>query len=209
MLKVIVGLALAGLALTQPATASESAVKAAFDRAEVALASLPRSRVKTMVTEPEGRTTLVSLTRSWLETQPRAQGDEEWRCLAEALYFEARGETVKGQFAVAEVILNRVDSARFPDSVCGVIRQGTGQRYQCQFSYTCDGKSDAIHERAAFESVGKVARAILDGANHNLTGGATHYHTTAVQPKWSNVYTRTAKIGVHVFYRHLQQTASN
>lgn len=209
MLNVMVGLALAGLVVAQPAIASESAVREAFDRAEVVLAAMPRSRLQAMVTEPEGRTSLASLSRSWLESQPAAEGDAQWRCLTEALYFEARGETVQGQFAVAEVILNRVDSARFPDSVCGVINQGTGQRYQCQFTYTCDGNSDAIRERAAFEQVGKVARAILDGANYNLTGGATHYHTTAVRPNWSRVYTRTAKIGVHVFYRQLQQTASN
>ena len=209
MLNVVVGLALAGLVVAQPAIASESAVREAFDRAEVALASLPQGRLKAMVTEPEAQALPASLSRSWIESQPSAEGDEQWRCLAEALYFEARGETVKGQFAVAEVILNRVDSGRFPDSVCGVIKQGTGKPYQCQFTYTCDGYSDAIRERAAFEQVGKVARAILDGANYNLTGGATHYHTTAVRPNWSRVYTQTAKIGVHVFYRHRQQTASN
>ena len=209
MLKVIVGLALACLALTQPASASESAVKEAFDREELALASVPRQRLRAMITEPAGQAARMSLSKSWIDTLPRAEGDAEWRCLAEALYFEARGETVKGQFAVAEVILNRVGSERFPDSICGVINQGTGKQYQCQFTYTCDGNSDAIRERAAFEQVGKVARATLDGTNYNLTGGATHYHTTAVKPRWSDVYQRTAQIGVHVFYRLRQRTASN
>ncbi len=209
MLKVIVGLALVCLDLTQPASASESAVKEAFDREEMALASVPRQRLRAMITEPAGQAARMSLSKSWIDTLPRAEGDAEWRCLAEALYFEARGETVKGQFAVAEVILNRVGSERFPDSICGVINQGTGKQYQCQFTYTCDGNSDAIRERAAFEQVGKVARAMLDGTNYNLTGGATHYHTTAVKPRWSDVYQRTAQIGVHVFYRHRQRTASN
>jgi spore germination cell wall hydrolase CwlJ-like protein len=151
----------------------------------------------------------VVFSASWLDAQPRAKGDEDWACLAEALYFEARGETVRGQFAVAEVIRNRVESARFPDSVCGVIRQGTGRKYQCQFTYTCDGHEEVIAEKRAFERVSKVARAILDGAAGDLTGGATHYHTTAVRPNWSRVYTETARIGVHVFYRHNYRTASS
>lgn len=151
----------------------------------------------------------VIYSKAWLDAQPKAQGDQDWACLAEALYFEARGETVKGQFAVAEVIRNRVKSERFPNTICGVIRQGTGRKYQCQFTYTCDGHDEVIAERRAFERVAKVARAVLDGAAGNLTGGATHYHTTAVRPSWSRVYTETARIGVHVFYRHNYRTASS
>ncbi|CUH76572.1 cell wall hydrolase [Tropicibacter naphthalenivorans] len=150
----------------------------------------------------------VIYTKDWLNAQPSAKGGAEWRCLAEALYFEARGETVKGQFAVAEVILNRVDSGRFPDSVCGVINQGTGRKFACQFTYTCDGRPEHITETASWERVGKVARAVLNGrAPRVLTQGATHYHTTAVRPKWSKKYTKTTKIGVHVFYRHTWKSA--
>ena len=150
-----------------------------------------------------------SFSKGWLDTQPAASGDENWRCLSEALYFEARGETVKGQFAVAEVILNRVKSTRFPGSLCGVIKQGTGRKYQCQFTYTCDGRKEVIAEPKAFERVSKVARAAIDGITVDLTGGATHYHTTSVRPSWSKVYKQTARIGVHVFYRHTYRTASN
>ena len=140
---------------------------------------------------------------AWLDAQKVATGGAQWKCLAEALYFEARGETVKGQFAVAEVIMNRVDSGRFPDSICAVINQGTGRKYQCQFTYTCDGVPERIHEPKAWERVGKVARAVIDGvAPRDLTDGATHYHTTAVRPRWSRTYTKTALIGVHLFYRH-------
>ena len=130
-------------------------------------------------------------------------------CLSEALYFEARGETLKGQFAVAEVIMNRVKSSRFPDNLCAVINQGTGRKYQCQFTITCDGSPETISEPAAYENVGKVARAVMDGRAPALTSGATHYHTTAVNPRWSRVYTKTAAIGVHVFYRHTYRTAKN
>lgn len=151
----------------------------------------------------------VSYTRDWLDRLPKATGDEDWKCLAEALYFEARGESVKGQFAVAEVILNRVKTSRFPDTLCGVIKQGTGKKYQCQFTYTCDGLKEVIHEKKAYERVAKVARLAIDGVATDLTDGATHYHTKAVRPSWSRVYKETARIGVHIFYRHNYRTASN
>ncbi|MEX0306765.1 MAG: cell wall hydrolase [Ruegeria sp.] len=151
----------------------------------------------------------VSYTKGWLDQQPKATGDEHFRCLAEALYFEARGESVRGQFAVAEVIMNRVESGRFPNSLCGVIKQGTGKRYQCQFTYTCDGHKEVINEKRAYERVSKVARAAIDGVAEEMTAGATHYHTKAVRPSWSRVYKETARIGVHIFYKHNYRTASN
>lgn len=151
----------------------------------------------------------VTFSRSWVDAQPMAQGDEQWRCLSEALYFEARGETIKGQFAVAEVIHNRVKSSRFPGSLCAVIKQGTGRKYQCQFTYTCDGYKDTIAEKKAFERVSKVARASIDGSAAILTHGATHYHTKFVRPSWARVYKETVRIGVHIFYRHNYRTASS
>ncbi|ABF65040.1 cell wall hydrolase [Ruegeria sp. TM1040] len=154
--------------------------------------------------------TQVEFTRDFLDSRPAATGGSEFECLAEALYFEARGETVKGQFAVAEVIKNRVQSAQFPNTFCGVINQGTGRKYQCQFTYTCDGHKEVIHEPRAFERVAKVARLVLDGVNPKLTQGATYYHTTAVSPRWSRKFTKTARIGVHLFYRDERyRTASN
>lgn len=153
--------------------------------------------------------TEVSYTREWLSSKGTATGDAEWRCLAEALYFEARGESVKGQFAVAEVILNRVDSASYPNTVCGVIHQGTGRKYACQFTYTCDGHKEVISEPQAFLQVGKVAQLMVNGAERSLTKGATHYHTRAVSPKWSRKFPRTATIGVHHFYRQPTRLSSN
>lgn len=151
----------------------------------------------------------IEFSKTWIDAQPAVDGGNEWECLTEALYFEARGETVKGQFAVAEVILNRVKSERFPGSTCGVINQGTGKKYQCQFTYTCDGHKETIHEPRAYERVSKVARLALDGVAPKVTKGATHYHTKAVSPRWSRVYTKTASIGTHIFYRHTWRTASN
>ena len=154
---------------------------------------------------PERKPIPVTRTASWLSKQPVAKGGPAWRCLAEALYFEARGESVPGQFAVAEVILNRVDSARYPDSVCAVINQGNGKKYQWQFTYTCDGHAEHISEPKAFERVGKVARLMLDGAARSLTNGATHYHTQSVNPAWASVYPRTATIGYHHFYKQIRR----
>ena len=153
----------------------------------------------------------VSYSQSWLDAQPVAKGDAEWRCLSEALYFEARGETVKGQFAVAEVIMNRVSSSSFPGTLCGVIKQGTGRKYQCQFTYNCDGYKDIIAEHQAFRRVSKVARAALDEAEGvgGLTDGATYYHSTAVRPAWARRFKQTARIGVHLFYRPHYRTAQN
>lgn len=133
----------------------------------------------------------------------RGVSQVDLQCLTEALYFEARGESTAGQQAVAEVILNRVDHPRFPDSVCGVVNQ------RGQFSYK--GRvSGRYNERAAFGRVQRVAMAALSGAPRDLTGGATYFHTPAVRPKWSSRFTRTVRIGSHIFYRSGgQRVASN
>lgn len=195
------------------AASADAKLKDLFQREQATLASLPDRHLKSMLSEGQPRARVrpeaMSYTQSWLDSQPDADGDAQWRCLAEALYFEARGETVKGQFAVAEVIMNRVKSGLYPQTPCAVVKQGTGRLYQCQFTYTCDGRKDVIAEPAAFRQVAKVARAVIDGLSGGITGGATHYHTVAVRPSWARVYTQTAKIGVHVFYRNAYVTASS
>lgn len=143
----------------------------------------------------------IERSRTWIDAQPSVKGDEQWACLAQALYFEARGESVRGQFAVAEVILNRVDSTKFPSTVCKVVNQGTGRKYACQFTYTCDGNPETIRENGAYSRVGKIAKFMLNGAPRDLTDGATYYHTKAVNPRWARKFARTTTIGVHHFYR--------
>jgi hypothetical protein len=143
-----------------------------------------------------------------LSQLPAPRGNAEWSCLTEAIYHEARGETIEGQFAVAEVILNRVDSPRYPSSVCGVVRQGSERRNACQFSYACDGKSDHMSDAGARLIAGKIARLMLDDTPRILTGGATHFHTLRVRPNWASVYPQTAQIGMHVFYRKPVQVLS-
>ncbi len=168
----------------------------------LALLSRPSTKLPDTLNAPRSKGANIT-SKSQLKTLPRASGNSEWRCLTEALYFEARGETLQGQFAVAEVILNRRDSKRFPSSICGVIGQGSksGKRYACQFSYKCDGRAEVFSEGGAYIQVGKVARLMLDGKARSLTKGAMFYHTGAVRPKWSRKFTRTAKVGSHYFYR--------
>jgi len=191
-----------------PAVAADTDLGTAMREAEIAgLLSISATQLHSLMLRPETPKD-VEFSLEWVDAQPQPAGDKNWECLSEALYFEARGETVKGQFAVAEVIVNRVKSTRFPSTLCGVINQGTGRKYQCQFTYTCDGRPENIAEPRAYERVSKVARAVLDGRAPALTDGATHYHTKAVRPRWSRVYTKTASIGVHRFYRHTYRTAS-
>ncbi|SFA72863.1 Cell Wall Hydrolase [Poseidonocella pacifica] len=205
----VLGVCLTFASSSVPAMSSEQIEKLAAAEGE-ALASVTEERMRLLSTPmPPARQLSVSYDRAFLAALPKAKGNDEWRCLAEALYFEARGETVRGQFAVAEVIMNRVDSSRYPDSVCGVITQGTGKRFQCQFTYTCDGKKETIAEPRAWTRVGKVARLVLDGAPKVLTEGATHYHTKHVRPSWSRKFDRTAEIGVHLFYRQPTRLSQN
>ena len=99
--------------------------------------------------------------RSVLLKMPNVSGDTEFKCMTEALYFEARGEKVRGIFAVAEVIKNRRDSKKFPNSVCDVINQGSHRRHACQFSYMCDGLKETIRDKEAKEFVAKIAKISL------------------------------------------------
>lgn len=147
--------------------------------------------------------------RAALDGLPEGGAGTAWECLAEALYFEARGEPVKGQFAVAEVILNRVDAPQFPGDVCAVVRQGAGSGRGCQFSFACDGTPETIGNSEAYALVGKIARLSLEGAPRRLTGGALYFHTPAVQPGWARRMEETARIGAHIFYRDPRQVASN
>ena len=205
--------AAAALSLCGPVQA-EADLGALLAKEQTTLDSIPNARYarffKGNRKSRHAKGEIVEFSNNWLDQRPQASGDAQFQCLAQALYFEARGETVKGQFAVAEVIMNRVASKQFPNTACGVVNQGTGRKYQCQFTYTCDGHKEIIAEKRAYERVSKVARAVLDGTETKLTDGATYYHTTAVRPRWSRSFTQTARIGVHKFYRDDRyRTASN
>ena len=140
-------------------------------------------------------------TISKLLSLPVPKSSKQMSCLAEALYFEARGEPITGQLAVGEVILNRVEDSRYPGSICKVINQGTGRRFACQFTYTCDGKLETVHERKAYEMALKLSKILTTTHDRKLTKGSTHYHSNYVNPKWSTKFERVAKYGRHIFYK--------
>ena len=123
------------------------------------------------------------------------------KCLAEAIYFEARGETIEGQYAVGEVIINRVLSNEFPSSVCGVISEGANRLNACQFSYNFDGKLETINEKKIYGRILKLSKILLEPSARFLTGGATFYHSKFVSPSWSKKFLKTNEIGNHVFYK--------
>ena len=129
------------------------------------------------------------------------ESSRELECLAQAVYYEARGETPSGQDAVAQVVLNRVRHPSFPKSICGVVFQGASARSGCQFSFACDGSMRARPERAAWTRARKVASRALAGTVMSEVGSATHFHTTGVAPNWGPRLRRVAQVGMHVFYR--------
>jgi spore germination cell wall hydrolase CwlJ-like protein len=127
---------------------------------------------------------------------------KEQRCLAAGVYFEARGESVKGQAAVAQVILNRVKNPTYPNSICGVVYQNENWRNRCQFSFACDGRKDRITEPHHWRKAQEVAQAVTDGTIWlPEVGSSTHYYADYVSPGWARKMKKMKKIGQHIFYR--------
>jgi spore germination cell wall hydrolase CwlJ-like protein len=127
-------------------------------------------------------------------------------CLTQAIYHEARGESETGQWAVANVIINRAMSKKYPSTLCGVVFQNADQGFHhCQFTFACDGQSDMGTERGAWTRAARMANAAYQEFRTGdrpgvLPNSALYYHTTAVDPDWSNSFRRVAEIGHHVFY---------
>jgi spore germination cell wall hydrolase CwlJ-like protein len=129
----------------------------------------------------------------------KAKRRADLECLTEAVYYEARGESARGQAAVAQVVMNRVKHPAFPKSVCAVVFQGAGR--VCQFSFACDGSMKRRRESVAWSRARDIAGRALSGALRAEIGSATHFHATAVSPAWAPQMLRVANVGTHVFYR--------
>lgn len=125
---------------------------------------------------------------------------QEADCLAQAIYYEARGESNAGQLAVAEVVMNRVRSGNYPGSICSVVFQGAARVTGCQFSFTCDGSLNKPVEALAWRKAERLARNVVLGHAESLVGAATHYHAAYVDPYWAGSLERTTRIGRHIFY---------
>ena len=127
-------------------------------------------------------------------TKASRANTDDIACLAEAVYFEARGTSDKGQKAVAHVVLNRANSPKFPDSVCGVIAD------KCQFSYKCDGRPDVLANPSDRERALELARQVLSGAS-DITQGALFFHAASMEPGWFNTRPKVGAFGGNIFYR--------
>ena len=122
------------------------------------------------------------------------------QCLGLAMYWEARGEGRRGMLAVGSVVMNRVQSRHFPNSVCGVVYEG-GEKPPCQFSWWCDGKSDRPRNRVQWQAVLTTAEELLLERPPDLTDGALFFHSAGIRSSWHRTRQRTAHIGNHIFYR--------
>ncbi|RUX04264.1 cell wall hydrolase [Mesorhizobium sp. M8A.F.Ca.ET.059.01.1.1] len=148
---------------------------------------------------------------------PMAKGDHAWiqnplpasvfskpeqKCLANGIYFEARGETVRGQAAVAQVILNRVRNPAYPNSICGVVYQNDSWFNRCQFSFACDGRKKRIDNPVAYKTAQDIGMAVTAGKIFiPEVGSSTHYYANYVHPGWARTMQKMTKIGLHIFYR--------
>lgn len=130
---------------------------------------------------------------------------QELRCLAQTIYYEARSESRQGQLAVAEVVLNRVRHRLYPDTICSVVFEGVeeGRRSGCQFTFACDGSMRREPRGRAWANAERMAAHVMLGLETGSggVGSATHYHTVAVSPNWSQTLVRMAQVGSHIFYR--------
>ena len=147
----------------------------------------------------------------------------ELYCLAMNIYFEAKSEPIAGQYAVADVVLNRVNDARYPNSICEVVLQGPVREswktkkdpdlpkeerkfnpveHKCQFSWYCDGKADKVRDGDAWRKAQEIAYRIVNESKfRGVTESSTHYHATYVSPKWAPQLDLVGRIGTHIFYR--------
>ena len=127
---------------------------------------------------------------------------EELYCLAKNIYFESRNQPKLGQIAVGQVTMNRVNSPKFPNSVCEVVQQGGERRHKCQFSWYCDGKADKVRDGDAWRKAQEIAYRIVNESKfRGVTESSTHYHATYVSPKWAPQLDLVGRIGTHIFYR--------
>lgn len=148
---------------------------------------------------------------SFVSTQQLiGEAETERHCLAQAIYHEARGEPESGQWAVAEVILNRVKSSRYPSTICGVVYQNASLRNRCQFSFACDGIPDTagqgniVTQRSWSKAIAMAKAAYQDNLKGELDAAlptsVLFYHNRSVNPSWSRAMRRVANIGGHIFY---------
>jgi hypothetical protein len=181
------------------AVALSSSTPAQPDALPIEVSSFPRA---TLALSPPGKPGSSAERPDYAALVDHDKLDREKRCLAEAVYFESRSEPEAGQAAVAQVVLNRVQSGLYPSTICGVVYQNRHRYKACQFSFACEGKSLRITERESWERAVRIASEVMDGQTYNAdVGRSTHYHANYVRPRWARALTKMDVIGRHIFYR--------
>ena len=177
------------LASTTPAAADGAPVEASF------APLLPQAHDMSVVPRSGDRPDYAALLVG-------EKGQRERKCLAEAVYFEARSEPEAGQAAVAQVVLNRATSGLYPPSICGVVYQNRTHYKACQFSFACEGRALRVNEPDAWRTAERIADEVVNGKTYlSDVGGATHYHANYVRPGWARRLVKMDVIGHHIFYK--------
>ncbi|MGH6793865.1 MAG: cell wall hydrolase [Methylocella sp.] len=180
------------------AIALGSATPAPADSAPVEVVALPGAPR----TPGTGEIPALGVRRYYAALMDQDKSARESRCLAEAIYFEARGESREGQAAVAQVVLNRVSSGLYPPTICGVVYQNRWHYNACQFSFACEGKSLRIDEPDAWRRAVRIAGEVTNGKTYvSDIGGSTHFHANYVRPLWARRLEKMDVIGHHIFYK--------
>ena len=147
-------------------------------------------------------TALVGARPNYATFLDQEKAARENRCLAEAIYFEARGESDEGQAAVAQVVLNRVASGLYPATICGVVYQNRQRWHGCQFSFACEGKSLRVSDPEAWQRAERIAAEVTNGKTYvSDIAGSTHYHANYIRPRWARRLEKMDVIGHHIFYK--------
>ena len=187
----------APVAIAYASTEADDGVKAPFD----ALIATPKVRPNTNILIPD-----IGANHAWVNypLPASARSESEVKCLATAIYFEARGEPEKGQLAVAQVVLNRLKNPAYPNTICGVVYQNKNRRHRCQFSFACDGIRDRITDSRSWAVAQTLATKAVNNTSTTFlsdVGASTHYHATYVRPRWARHMKKMDKIGRHIFYQ--------
>jgi spore germination cell wall hydrolase CwlJ-like protein len=192
---------------TAPAELTQDVLLSYIDRTRGT--NLALDAIDTMTTQPALNPDMLETyaQKKYVPTVKKVKlSKEEQLCLTQAIYHEARGESEAGQWAVANVIINRAMSKKFPTTLCGVVFQNADQgKFRCQFTFACDGRSDFGTEKGAWNRATKMAQVAFREFQAGdrpgvIPNSALYYHTTAVSPSWSNKFHKVATIGSHMFY---------
>jgi len=206
-----------GASASTPSVPSVSAIPAADDSVipPVLLAYAPADDASdapfdaVMGESGKGKVVLdpdIGVKHAWLNSAlPKgAYASAQRKCLAEAIYFEARGEPELGRIAVAQVVLNRLKNPAYPNTICSVVYQNKSKRNRCQFSFACDGIPERISDQASWKMARELSDRILDDDRTLFledVGAATHYHANYVRPRWARSMKKMDTIGRHIFYK--------